>query len=98
MYRTGQQGALTREELANRSAIAEADRKNAYRIAQLQARRGGGGGQQGPTMFDRWRAENIGSGYNQPNVTSPQNAAIIGGASGGGGAVVDRLKGPNRQG
>jgi hypothetical protein len=101
VYRTGQQGALTREELANRSAIAEADRKNALRIAQIQAKAGGGGGgggQQGPTLFDQWQAGNIANGYNKPNVTSPQNAAITGGASGAGGAVVDRLKGPNRQG
>jgi hypothetical protein len=100
MYRTGQQGALTREELANRSAIAEADRKNAYRIAQLQARRGGGGGggQQDPTLFDRWRAENIGSGYNQPSGANPTNSAISGGVQGAGGSIVNRLQGPNRQG
>ena len=99
LYKTGQQGALTREELAQREAIAKADRENAYRIAQLQAKRGGGGGgPAGPTMFEQWQANNIANGYNKPNVTSPGNAAISGGAQGGGGAVVNRLQGPKKQG
>ena len=99
MYRTQQQGTLTREELANRAAIAEADRKNAYRIAQLQAKSGGGGGgPAGPTMFEQWQANNIANGYNKPNVVSPGNAAVSGAAQGAGGSIVNKLQGPKKQG
>lgn len=99
MYRTGVQAGLTREELANRAKIEEENRKNAYRIAQLQAKSGGGGGGgANPSLYDQWRAGNISGGYNQPNVTSPGNAAVTGIASGGGNAVINRLQGQNRQG
>ncbi|NBW10164.1 MAG: hypothetical protein EBR82_19260 [Caulobacteraceae bacterium] len=95
MYKTGIQAGLTREELQNRMDIAKMQEQGALQRARIT---GGGGGQTDPTLFDQWRAQNIGSGYNKPNVTSPGNAAISGGAAGGGNAVVDRLKGPNRQG
>jgi hypothetical protein len=96
LYRTGQQGDLTREELAQREAIAKADRENAYRIAQIQAKAGGGGGGgNNRTAFDQWRERNVGAGYAPPSANTTTNSAITGTVQGVGGTVTNRLQKPS---
>ena len=96
LYKTGQQGALTREELAQREAIAKADRENAYRIAQVQAKAGGGGGGgNNRTVFDQWRERNVGAGYAPPSGNTTTNSGITGTVQGVGGVVTNRLQKPS---
>jgi hypothetical protein len=96
IYRTNQQGALTREELAQREEIARADRENAYRIAQVQARAGGGGGAgNSRTLFDQWRERNVGAGYAPPAGNTTINSGTTGVVQGVGGTVTNRLNRPS---
>lgn len=60
--------------------------QSAERIARM-SRGGGGGGQQGPTLYERMQAEQLSSGYNQAPQPNPWAGAASGFAAGVGQGV-----------
>lgn len=76
-----QTGEISQAELANRLKIAQMQQKSG----------GGGGGSSSPSLFDRWRAEQIGGGYAPTPNANVGNNILIGGTQGAGTQFVNNL-------
>jgi hypothetical protein len=69
-------------------AMRKGDRASAERIARM-ARSGGGGGQQGPNLYERMEAGALGQGYGQGQQQNPWATAAQGFAAGVGQGVTN---------
>lgn len=95
------QGQKTRADMAQLQAqlgsamdIAKLQERGALQRAQIQAKGGGGGGggAAAPTLYDRWRTEQISGGYPPtPNANIGGNITV-GATSGAGGSFTNRLQ------
>lgn len=90
LQKTGAESRNIQLELENRLRIAR-EQNRAEIEKQKIAARASGGGQQGPTMYERWQASQIEGGYGTPQ-GNIGNAVITGAAGGAGGAVVNNLQ------
>lgn len=85
-------------QLGSAMDIAKLQEAGALERAKIQAKSSGGGGNQGPTLFDQWRRNNINAGYPTNTGTNPVNAGTVGVATGAGGSIVNTLTPPKKQG
>jgi hypothetical protein len=90
LQKSGADWRQIQAELRNRSDIAKMQERGALQRANIQARSGGGGGSSGPSLYDQWRANQIEGGYGGPT-PNYENEALVGGASGAGGAITNQL-------
>lgn len=70
-------------------AMRRGDRASAERIARM-SRGGGGGGQAGPTLYERMQAESLGQGYGQQQ-PNPWASVAAGAAQGIGAGITQGL-------